>query len=274
MNEVIEDVDMLADVRERYPNGFFLEVAGDSMNHIILDGGCASLDPDKAPRNGDVVAVNVNGYDATLKRYSKSGGKVTLLPDSINLEHEPLVPESEYAVQWFGCNIRLSLGIRSLLMKIGVRKPSIKRSVKARTTGRAKRAVKRAINPTYGKKGMGAIKSPKRAAKNAVYSRVTIGVPRPDSKSSRSAKKEYASNSSSRIRRGTEVATSKTKQPAENQTQEIPTWVMLIILVVALIVALWLFHWLLGLILWIPLWFLLCVLYILVFKRTKSADTK
>ena len=43
-------------------------------------------------------------------------------------------------------------------MKFGVRKPSIKKSFKARTTGKAKRAVKKAVIPGYGKKGMGWIK--------------------------------------------------------------------------------------------------------------------
>ena len=38
-------------------------------------------------------------------------------------------------------------------MKIGVRKPSLKKAIKASTTGKAKRAVKKAVNPLYGKKG-------------------------------------------------------------------------------------------------------------------------
>lgn len=37
-------------------------------------------------------------------------------------------------------------------MKFKPRKPSLKKSVKARTTGKMKRKAKRAINPTYGKK--------------------------------------------------------------------------------------------------------------------------
>ena len=37
-------------------------------------------------------------------------------------------------------------------MKFGLRTPSLKRSFKARTTGRAKRAVKKALIPSYGKK--------------------------------------------------------------------------------------------------------------------------
>ncbi|WP_331664095.1 hypothetical protein [Lacrimispora sp.] len=39
-------------------------------------------------------------------------------------------------------------------MRFGMRKPSIKRSIKARTTGKVKRAVKKAVIPGYGKKGM------------------------------------------------------------------------------------------------------------------------
>lgn len=62
------------------------------------------------------------------------------------------------------------------MVKVGLRKPNLKTSLKARTTGRAKRAVRRAIIPGYGKKGMGWIKNPKKAAYNAVYSRTTVGV--------------------------------------------------------------------------------------------------
>lgn len=61
-------------------------------------------------------------------------------------------------------------------MKYGVRKPNVKKSIKARTTGKVKRQVKKAVNPLYGKKGMGIVNDPKKAAYNAVYSRTTIGV--------------------------------------------------------------------------------------------------
>ena len=61
-------------------------------------------------------------------------------------------------------------------MKFGIRKPSLKRSIKARTTGRAKRAVKRAVIPGYGKKGMGWIKNPKKAAYNKIYKKTTASI--------------------------------------------------------------------------------------------------
>ena len=61
-------------------------------------------------------------------------------------------------------------------MRIGMRKPSVKRMIKTRTTGRAKRAVKRAVIPGYDKRGMGFVKNPKRAAKGAIYRRTTFSV--------------------------------------------------------------------------------------------------
>lgn len=61
-------------------------------------------------------------------------------------------------------------------MKIGMRKPSLKKSIKARTTGKAKRAVKKAVIPGYGKKGRGWLKDPKKAAYNKVYKKTTFSI--------------------------------------------------------------------------------------------------
>ena len=59
-------------------------------------------------------------------------------------------------------------------MKIGIRKPSLKKSISARTTGQLKRSIKRAINPFYGKKGMGYINDPKKAIYNKIYNKTTV----------------------------------------------------------------------------------------------------
>ncbi|MCL2438730.1 MAG: helix-turn-helix domain-containing protein [Coriobacteriia bacterium] len=97
MSEVLEDVGILESIREKHLNGFFLKVSGDSMDKVILHGGYAFLDPDRQPRSGDVVAVNVDGSDATLKRYSRTGNNVVLLPDSTNATHQPVMVEDERA---------------------------------------------------------------------------------------------------------------------------------------------------------------------------------
>lgn len=59
-------------------------------------------------------------------------------------------------------------------MKIGVRKPSLTKSLKARTTSKWKRQIKKAVIPTYGQKGTGIIKNPKRALYNKVYNQTTV----------------------------------------------------------------------------------------------------
>ena len=61
-------------------------------------------------------------------------------------------------------------------MKVGMRKPSLKKSFKARTTGKLKRKAKKAVNPFYGKKGMEFAKSPKKSVKNKIYKKTTFGL--------------------------------------------------------------------------------------------------
>lgn len=61
-------------------------------------------------------------------------------------------------------------------MKFGMRTPSLKKSIKARTTGMAKRAIKKAVIPGYGKKSMGWIKNPKKAAYNKVYKKTSFSI--------------------------------------------------------------------------------------------------
>ena len=61
-------------------------------------------------------------------------------------------------------------------MKIGMRTPSLKKSLKAKTTSKWKRQAKKAIIPGYGKKGMGWVKNPKKAMYNKVYHKTTFGL--------------------------------------------------------------------------------------------------
>lgn len=60
-------------------------------------------------------------------------------------------------------------------MKHGFRKPSIKKSIAARTIGKSKRNLKKAICPSYGTKGMGAL-HPIRASYNKLYKQSTFEI--------------------------------------------------------------------------------------------------
>ena len=57
----------------------------------------------------------------------------------------------------------------------GHEKTQSQKSFKARTTGKLNRSVKSAINPLYGKKGMG-ILHPKKAIYNNVYNKTTVSL--------------------------------------------------------------------------------------------------
>lgn len=59
-------------------------------------------------------------------------------------------------------------------MKAGMRMPSPTKSLKAKTTGRVKRAVKGSVNPVYGVKGIEYLKDPERAVKNKIYHKITV----------------------------------------------------------------------------------------------------
>ena len=78
--------------------------------------------------------------------------------------------EAAFFVRSFGC----ALFIEGDIVKFGLRTPSLKKSFKARTTGKLKRQIKKATNPFYGKRGMGYIKNPKRAIKNKIYHKTTF----------------------------------------------------------------------------------------------------
>lgn len=58
-------------------------------------------------------------------------------------------------------------------MKYGVRKPSISKSIGARTSGRVTRSINRSVNPYYGKKGMGWVNNPRKAGYNKVYNKTS-----------------------------------------------------------------------------------------------------
>ena len=61
-------------------------------------------------------------------------------------------------------------------MKVGFRKPSLKKRLKARTTAKWKRQTKKAIIQKKKKKGTGWLKNPKKAAYNKVYHKTTFGL--------------------------------------------------------------------------------------------------
>jgi len=66
---------------------FALEVRGDSMiDEKILDGDRIALRQTNTANNGDVVVALIDGMEATVKTFRKSGRKVQLIPANRDFE--------------------------------------------------------------------------------------------------------------------------------------------------------------------------------------------
>lgn len=110
-------------------------------------------------------------------------------------------------------------------MKIGLRKPSLKKSLKARTVGKWKRKAKSAFNPFYGKKGVGLLKNPSKSIKNRVYKRTTVGV-NPLSSSGGSKRKTKSQCAKSQVKATKRDTEQVTHTPQE--LSEFDKWVIII----------------------------------------------
>ncbi len=102
------------DVLSAHPDGFFLVVAGDSMDRVLPEGSFAFVAPGEVS-SGDVAAVKVNGDDATIKRVRLVDGVVILEPESTNPSYRRRVIDAQDPdapavrllgrVVWFAANI-------------------------------------------------------------------------------------------------------------------------------------------------------------------------
>lgn len=69
---------------------FALRVKGDSMTAArIFEGDTLIVRRQSDVDNGEIAVVLVNGDNATVKRFYRSGGMVTLVPQSLNQDHAP-----------------------------------------------------------------------------------------------------------------------------------------------------------------------------------------
>jgi len=61
------------------------------------------------------------------------------------------------------------------MVKVGLRHPSLKKSIKARTTAKWKRQIKGSIIPWYGQREMGWL-HPRRKIRGMIYNRTTFSI--------------------------------------------------------------------------------------------------
>lgn len=79
---------------------FFLKVNGNSMNKKIKDGNFALIHKQDIVKNGEIAVVLVNGYDATLKKFTKQGNLIIL---------EPMSDDPKYTTQVYDKNTEIKI---------------------------------------------------------------------------------------------------------------------------------------------------------------------
>lgn len=72
---------------------FFLKVNGESMNKVVKNGAYALIRKQNVVENGEIAAILVNGFEATLKKFTKQGDLVVL---------EPMSEDNSYTTQVYG----------------------------------------------------------------------------------------------------------------------------------------------------------------------------
>ncbi|MBT2852353.1 MULTISPECIES: LexA family protein [Staphylococcus] len=81
---------------------FGLKVSGDSMDKEFREGDVVVVEKDSVVENGQIGVVNVNGYNATVKRIRYNEDKIILLPESNNSDHLPQVYTNDDEIKVVG----------------------------------------------------------------------------------------------------------------------------------------------------------------------------
>ncbi len=81
---------------------FFLKVNGESMNKIVKNGAFALIKKTDFVENGEIAVILVNGFDATLKKFTKQGDLIILEPMSTDTSFETQVYDKNTEVKVIG----------------------------------------------------------------------------------------------------------------------------------------------------------------------------
>ena len=81
---------------------FGLRVNGDSMDKEFRDGDVVIVEKDGVVENGQIAVVQVNGYNATVKRVRYEKDRIILIPESNNPSHYPQVYSQDDEVKIIG----------------------------------------------------------------------------------------------------------------------------------------------------------------------------
>lgn len=81
---------------------FFLRVNGESMNKVVRNGAYALIRKQDIVENGEIAAVLVNGYDATLKKFTQHNDVIVLEPMSNDASFQTQIYDKNTEIKILG----------------------------------------------------------------------------------------------------------------------------------------------------------------------------
>ena len=99
-----EKIPVPYEVRERHPDAYFLQVEGNCMSKVYPEGCYILIDPSRAPQNGSVAVVSIDGSDYVMRRMYRGASTLVLSPESWDEGYEDIVvtASDERTVEFHG----------------------------------------------------------------------------------------------------------------------------------------------------------------------------
>lgn len=99
-----ENIPVPYEVRERHPDAYFLQVEGNCMSKVYPEGCYILIDPGRAPQNGSVAVVSIDGSDYVMRRMYRGASTLVLSPESWDEGYEDIVvtANDETTVEFHG----------------------------------------------------------------------------------------------------------------------------------------------------------------------------
>lgn len=99
-----EKIPVPYEVHERHPDAYFLQVESSCMTKVYPEGCYILIDPSRAPQNGSVAVVSIDGSDYVMRRMYRGASTLVLSPESWDEGYEDIVvtANDERTVEFHG----------------------------------------------------------------------------------------------------------------------------------------------------------------------------
>lgn len=99
-----ERIPLPKEVADAHPAAYFLQVQGQCMSRVYPEGCYILIDPDRAPQNGSIAVVSIDGSDYVMRRMYRGATTLVLSPESWDEDFEDIVISSSdgHTVEFHG----------------------------------------------------------------------------------------------------------------------------------------------------------------------------